>query len=134
MARPKKRRSNQPPPQRGGGAPGGMPDMQQLMQQAAQMQADMQQHQAELAEREFEASSGGGLVTAVVKGTGEVVSVTIDPSVLDPDDADLVGDLVVAAVNAALGEISSAASEALPDLGGLDLGALGGGLDGLLGG
>ncbi|HSG80168.1 MAG TPA: YbaB/EbfC family nucleoid-associated protein [Acidimicrobiia bacterium] len=135
MARPKNRRSNvpQPQPQRGG-AQGGMPDMQRLVQQATQMQAEMQQRQAEMAEREFEASSGGGVVTARVKGNGEVLAVTIDPAVLDPDDADLVGDLVVAAVNAAFAEAASAATENLPDLGGLDLGGLGGGLEGLLGG
>ncbi len=111
-----------------------MPNMQKLMQQAAQMQAEMQQRQAEMAEREFEASSRGGVVTARVRGNGEVLSVTIDPSVLDPDDADLVGDLVVAAVNAAFAEVASSAAEGLPDLGGLDLGGLGGGLEGLLGG
>ena len=112
---------------------GGMPNMQKLMQQAAAMQAEMQQRQADLATQEFEASAGGGVVTARVTGSGEVLSVTIDPSVLDPEDADLVGDLVVAAVNAAFGEAAAAASEGMPDLGGLDLGGLGG-IEGLLGG
>lgn len=103
--------------------------MQQLMQQAAEMQSQMQQKQAALAEETFEGSSGGGVVKAVVKGTGEVLSVTIDPMVLDPDDPEMVGDLVVAAINQAIGAIAESAAETMSpdlDLGGLDLGDLGG--------
>ncbi len=134
------KKGKRPPPGSGGfqprgGAPkqrGGMPDVQQLVQQAAQMQAQMQERQAALAEQTFEGSAGGGVVTAVVKGTGELVSVTIDPAVLDPDDPEMVGDLVVAAVNQALGAIrEEAASSMAPDV---DLGDLGlGDLGGLLG-
>jgi len=104
-----------------------MPDVQELMQQAAQMQAAVQQRQAELAEETFEGTAGGGVVTAVVKGNGEVVSVAIDPSVLDPDDPEMVGDLVVAAVNQAVAAAHEEAARSLdPGLGELDLGDLGG--------
>jgi hypothetical protein len=100
-------------------------DMRQLMQQAQKMQQEMQQAQADLADRTYEATSGGGVVKAVVKGTGDLVSVEFDPSVLDPDDPELVGDLVVAAVNAALKSASEDAGAAMGGLtGGLDLGGL----------
>ncbi len=103
--------------------------MQQLMRQAAEMQAQMQERQAALAEETFEGTSGGGVVKAVVKGTGEVLSVTIDPMVLDPDDPQLVGDLVVAAVNQAINAIAESAAESMApgmDLGNIDLSDLGG--------
>jgi DNA-binding YbaB/EbfC family protein len=107
-----------------------MPDINKLMQQAAEMQAEVQRRQAELAAATFDGSAGGGMVTATIKGTGELVSVTIDPAVLDPEDPEMVGDLVVAAVNAAHGAMAEEAGaslgidpESLPDLG--DLGGLG---------
>jgi DNA-binding YbaB/EbfC family protein len=120
-----------------------VPDLESLVKQAAEMQAQVQRRQAELAEQTFEGSSGGGVVKAVIRGTGELVSVTIAPEVLDPDDAEMVGDLVVAAVNAAHQSMAEAAGAtfgdldvagALGDLGGPgDLGNLGSGLDDLLG-
>ena len=96
------------------------------------MQAKMQEAQAAAEEQEFEGTAGGGVVKAVVRGSGDLVSVTFDPSVLDPDDPELVGDLVVAAVNQA----QAAAQEALAGgiseaAGGLNLDDLG--LGGLLG-
>lgn len=100
-------------------------DMRQLMQQAQKMQQEMQKTQADLAERTYEATAGGGVVKAVVKGTGDLVSVEFDPSVLDPDDPELAGDLVVAAVNAALKSAADEAGTAMGGLtGGLDLGGL----------
>jgi DNA-binding YbaB/EbfC family protein len=103
-----------------------MPDMQQLMQQAAEMQAQVQKQQAELAEQTFEGTAGGGVVTAHITGTGDVVSVDIDPSVLDPDDPELVGDLVVAALNQAMEAMRTSAASAvgLPGMGDVDLGSL----------
>ena len=103
------------------------------MRQALQMQAELAESQAHLAEKTFEGTSGGGVVTAVVRGDGELVSVTIEPKVLDPDDAELVGDLVVAAVNQALRYAAEAAKGSLSA--GIDLESLGGleGLSGLLG-
>ena len=107
----------------------GMPYVQALMAQAAEMQAAMADRQEELAGQTFEGSAGGGMVTAVLSGTGDLESVTIDPAVLDPDDPELVGDLVVAAVNQANAAMREAATAGmglpdlgdLPDLGGVDL-------------
>ncbi len=103
------------------------------MRQAAHMQADLVENRVRLAEETYRGTAGGGVVTAVVRGDGEVVSVTIDPVVLDPEDAELVGDLVVAALNQALRAAGDAAGEAFA--GGLDLESLRGleGLSGLLG-
>ena len=101
------------------------PDMRQLMKQAQKMQEQLATAQAELAEREFSGSAGGGVVTAIVKGSGEVLAVNIDPSVIDPDDPEMLGDLVVAAVNTALRGVSDVAAEQMGGLtGGLDLGGL----------
>ena len=106
--------------------PGRMPgNMNQLMQQAQRMQAEMQQQQAELLTKTFSGTSGGGVVTAVVRGDGSLDKVTIDPAVLD--DAVMVGDLVVAAVNQALKALKALSTEAgggLESLEGLDLGGL----------
>ncbi len=89
------------------------------------MQEQLATAQAELAEREFLGSAGGGVVTAIVKGSGEVLTVTIDPSVIDPDDPEMLGDLVVAAINTALRGVSDVAAEQMGGLtGGLDLGGL----------
>jgi len=99
--------------------------MRQLMQQAQKMQAELARQQEELAEKTYEATSGGGVVKASVKGSGQLLEVTFDPSVLDPDDPELVGDLVVAAVNAALELASQDAGAAMGGLaGGMDLGGL----------
>ncbi|MBT8197899.1 MAG: YbaB/EbfC family nucleoid-associated protein [Acidimicrobiia bacterium] len=105
---------------------GRMPkDLRNMMQQAQQMQAAMAEKQAEVADKTFSGSAGGGVVTAVVKGSGELVSVELDPAVLDPDDPELVGDLVVAAVNAAMASANEEMSSALGGLtGGMDLGGL----------
>ncbi|MBI5454302.1 MAG: YbaB/EbfC family nucleoid-associated protein [Deltaproteobacteria bacterium] len=73
-----------------------------LMRQAQKMQEKMAEIQKELAGRTIEASAGGGMVTATVNGAQEVVSVKIDPSVVDPKDIDMLQDLVTAAVNEGL--------------------------------
>ena len=93
------------------GMPGsGMPH-RQATRSAAETQAAVNGKQQALAGETFEGSAGGGMVTAVVTGTGEVVSVKIDPSVLDPDDPELVGDLVVAAINQALAAMREEAAD-----------------------
>jgi DNA-binding YbaB/EbfC family protein len=100
--------------------------MQQMMKQVQQLQAQMEAAQAELAEAEVEASAGGGLVTAKVTGTGEIVSVSIDPKAVDPDDAETLGDLVVAAVRSAQEAAQKLQQDTLGPLAGA-----GGGIPGL---
>lgn len=99
--------------------------MRQLLKQAQEMQSRLAAAQAELAEGHFEGSAGGGMVKAVVSGANRVVSVTISPEVIDPSDPEMLGDLVVAAVNQAMLSASVAAEQRLGGLaGGLDLGGL----------
>ena len=75
-----------------------------MMKQAQQMQKKMGQMQEELAEKEFEASVGGGKVTVVANGAGEVSSIKIDPSVVDPEDVEMLEDLVLSGVKQAIGQ------------------------------
>ncbi|MBU0679950.1 MAG: YbaB/EbfC family nucleoid-associated protein [Proteobacteria bacterium] len=77
-------------------------DMNAIMQQAQQFQHKMTEMQAELADKTVSASVGGGMVTAVVNGRHEVVSITIEKEVITPDDPGMLQDLVAAAVNAAM--------------------------------
>lgn len=89
------------------------------------MQAQIQSAQEELAAKTYEGTAGGGVVKAVVLGSGDLVSVEFDPSVLDPDDPEMAGDLVVAAVNQALAAVAADAAESMGGLpGGMDLGGL----------
>lgn len=76
--------------------------IQALMKQANQMQAKMKKLQDELAEREYEGTSGGGAVTAKLKGESELVALKIDKDVLDGDDVEMLEDLILTAVNEAL--------------------------------
>ena len=88
-----------------GGFPGGMGggmNMQKMMMQAQKMQLEMSKAQEEIKEMTFEASAGGGMVKAVAKGTMTIESLTIDPAAVDPDDAEMLQDMVLAAVNEAL--------------------------------
>jgi DNA-binding YbaB/EbfC family protein len=105
---------------------GRMPkDMRSLMQQAQKMQEELQKTQSDLSDRTYEATAGGGVVKATVRGSGELLSVEFDPAVLDPEDPEMAGDLVVAAVNAALKMASDDAGTAMGGLAdGLDLGGL----------
>jgi hypothetical protein len=105
-----------------------MPDMQAILQQAQAMQQQLMSAQQELAEAEVIGTAGGGLVTAVVSGSGELKRLDIDPKVVDPDDVETLADLIVAAVRDANTEAQSlAASKMGPLAGGLggDLGGLG---------
>ena len=87
-----------------GGFPGmmGGGNMQQLARQAAKLQQQLQDAQEQLAAREYEAASGGGMVTARVNGKHELLSLAIKPEAVDPDDVEMLEDLVMAAVNEAL--------------------------------
>lgn len=105
---------------------GRMPkDMRQLMEQAQQIQEQLAHTQQQLAEKTYRGTAGGGAVVATVKGSGELVMVEFDPSVLDPEDPEMAGDLVVVAVNQAMRAASEDAGQAMGGLaGGLDLGGL----------
>ena len=104
-------------------------DPNQLMQQVAQMQAEMAKAQNALAAEQVVGTAGGGAVTASVTGSGELVSITLSPDVVDPTDVEMLQDLIVAAVSEAL-----RASRTLQEsrLGGIAGGMAGGlGLPGL---
>jgi DNA-binding YbaB/EbfC family protein len=110
-----------------------MPNMQQMMQQVQKMQRDMEQAQEQLREESVEASAGGGMVSVKVSGDLRVQEVRIDPSAVDPDDLEILSDMVLAAVNEALRMAQELAESKLGGAtAGLDLGALGGlGLPGM---
>jgi DNA-binding YbaB/EbfC family protein len=102
--------------------------MGNLQRMALQMQQEMERIQSELGEAEVEGSAGGGVVRAVVTGKQSLVSVTIDPTAVDPADVEMLQDLVTAAVNDALDASRRLAEQKMGALS-----ALGGGLGGLLG-
>ena len=105
-----------------GGGYGGMNQMQ-MMKQAQKMQQDLMKMQEELEQANYTATSGGGVVTAVVSGKRELVSLEIDPEAVDPEDVEMLQDLVVAAVNEALHKAEDAAAQNMSKLtGGLNLG------------
>jgi DNA-binding YbaB/EbfC family protein len=101
------------------------PDMRQIMQQAQKMQEQLAKAQEELAAARFEGSAGGGVVTAVVTGGPELVEVKISRDVVDPEDVEMLEDLVVAAVRQAMEAAVEAANSQLGGLtGGMDMGGL----------
>ena len=95
---------------------GGQPNMQALMRQAQKMQDDMQRAKKEIEESEFTASVGGGMVTVVMGGDRKVKSIDIKPQIVDPDDIEMLQDLIVAGVNDALSQITKMESEKMPQL------------------
>ncbi len=100
-------------------------DMNALMKQAQQMQEQMQRAQAEAANEVAEASAGGGMVTVRANGAGALVEVRLDPRAVDPDDPEMLADMVLAAANEALRSAQAAVEAKLrsqmPDLGALGL-------------
>jgi nucleoid-associated protein EbfC len=122
-----------PSRQRGGAAKAGKPNVQGMMAQVQRMQQDMEAAQAQLAQETVSASSGGGMVSVVVTGDLRVTSVTIAPEAVDPEDVEMLADMVTAAVNEGLRAAQElAASRMGGATEGLDLGGLGGlGLPGL---
>ena len=104
--------------------PGGLPDMQQILAQAQQMQEQLLSAQEELAEAEVTGTAGGGLVSATVSGAGELKSLVIDPKAVDPEDTETLADLIVAAVRDAGGKAQQLAADKMGPL----AGGLGGGL------
>lgn len=111
-----------------GGFPGGaMPgNMNNLMKQAQKMQRQMEEKTKELEEKTFGATAGGGAVSVTVSGKKEVLSVKLSEEVVDPDDIEMLEDLVVAAVNEALRKQEEASQQIMGSLAG-GLGGLGGG-------
>ncbi len=109
------------------------PNMQQMLQQVQKMQREMEEAQEALRHEAVEGSAGGGVVRVQVSGDLQVRSVTIAPEAVDPEDVEMLGDMVLAAVNEALRAAQELAGAKLGGAtGGLDLGALGGlGLPGL---
>jgi nucleoid-associated protein EbfC len=110
-----------------------MPNVQQMMQQVQKMQKDMELAQQELKSEVVEASAGGGMVTVKISGDLEVREVRIDPAAVDPEDVEILSDMVLAAVNEALRMAQELAERKMGGAtAGLDLGGLGGlGLPGL---
>ncbi len=96
-----------------GGFPGGaMPgNMSNLMKQAQRMQRQMEEGQKELETKEFTAAAGGGAVEAVVNGKKEILSIKLSEEVVDPEDIEMLQDLIVAAVNEALRKAEDASAE-----------------------
>ena len=96
-----------------------------MMKQVQKMQQDMQKMQEELENREYDATVGGGMVKAVVNGKHSVLRVEIDPEAVDPEDVEMLQDMVVAAVNEAMRKAEADASAGMSKLtGGLNLGGL----------
>ena len=95
-----------------GGGFGGM-NLNQLMKKAKKMQADMEKSQTELAAKEFDASVGGGAVYVKVSGNKEVKEITIKKEAVDPDDVEMLQDLILSCVNEALRKVDSAQAQEL---------------------
>ena len=104
--------------------------MNKMMQEAQRMQAELAKAQEEAAGEIVEASAGGGMVTVKANGAGEVVEIAIDPRAIDPDDPELLADMVLAAVNEALRSSRSLMESKMSGLIPGDLGGLGGLLPG----
>ncbi|MBE5890821.1 MAG: YbaB/EbfC family nucleoid-associated protein [Lachnospiraceae bacterium] len=100
---------------RGGGFPGmGMPgNMNNLMKQAQKMQRQMEEAQKNLEELEMTAAAGGGVVEVTVSGKKEVTKIKIDPEAVDPDDVEMLEDLIMAATNEALRKIEEASQQSM---------------------
>ena len=106
------------------GMPGGM-NQAAMMKQAQKMQQEMLRMQEEQEKKTFTAKSGGGMVTASVNGKHELVELTIDPEAIDPDDVELLQDMVIAAVNEAMRTADAEAASNMSRLtGGLNLGGM----------
>ncbi|MGN0361569.1 MAG: YbaB/EbfC family nucleoid-associated protein [Bilifractor sp.] len=109
-----------------GGFQGGMPgNMNNLMKQAQRMQRKLEEQAKEMESREFTASAGGGAVSVTVTGKKEVTKVTISPEAADPEDVEMLEDLIVAATNEALRQVDAAQAEQMGSITG-GMGNLGG--------
>lgn len=139
--KPRKKKPHRPSGSRIGGTGGmggaGGPNMNQMLQQVQQMQEEMAAAQAALASQTVEGSAGGGMVKAEANGRQQILNVKINPECVDPDDVEMLEDLVLAAVSDALEKSAALAADALQgpmggmDLGGIDFDSLGIDLSGL---
>ena len=121
------RRRGDPSRERGQPLMPKQPNMNQMLQQVQKMQADMMKAQEALASETIEASAGGGMVTVTITGDLQVKDIKIDPEAIDPEDPELLQDMVLAAVNEAIRQAQELAATRMGGLtGGMDLGALGG--------
>ncbi len=93
------------------GMGGGPSNMQSMIKQAQKMQEDMAAKQEELEAREYDVAAGGGVVNVKINGKKEVLSVRIDPEVVDPDDVETLEDLIIAAMNEAIKTVESVSAE-----------------------
>ncbi|MGN1155192.1 MAG: YbaB/EbfC family nucleoid-associated protein [Agathobacter sp.] len=108
-----------------GGFPGGMPgNMNNLMKQAQRMQRQMEEAQKQMEEMEMTATAGGGAVEVTVSGKKEVLKVKLSQEVVDPDDIEMLEDLIVAATNEALRKVEEASQQSMSKI----TGGLGGGM------
>lgn len=98
-----------------GGMPGGM-DMNRILKQAQEMQNQMMEAQESLKDEEVEASAGGGMVKVKISGDLEIREVTIDPDAVDPEDVDMLSDMVQAAVNEAIRSAQQLAESKMPQM------------------
>ena len=105
---------------RRGGFPGGMPgNMNNLMKQAQRMQRQMEESKKALEEKEFTATSGGGAVEVVVSGKKDLKSITISPDAVDPDDVEMLQDMILVAVNEAMKQVDEESEKLFGGMGGL---------------
>ena len=101
-------------------------DMKKMMKQAQKMQRDAAAAQQEIAAMTFEASAGGGMVKATATGEMAITDITIDPAAVDPEDVEMLQDMVILAVNDVLRQVDEDANQTVSKLtGGLNLGAFG---------
>ena len=109
---------------RRGGLPGGMPgNINNIMKQAQKMQKQMEEAQAQLEESSYTATSGGGAVEVTISGKKEITSIKFDPEVVDPDDIEMLEDLIVAATNVALRKMEEISQQSMSKItGGMGMG------------
>lgn len=113
---------------RGGFPGGGMPgNMANLMKQAQKMQRQMEEQAKEMETKEFTAAAGGGAVEATVSGAKQLLKLKLDQEVVDPDDVEMLEDLIVAAINEAMGKVDESSASAMSKL----TGGMGGQIPGL---
>ena len=97
---------------------GGMGNMSDMLKKAQKMQEEMAATQAALEEREYEVSAGGGAVTVKINGKHEILALDIQPDVVDPDDVEMLSDILIAAINEAIKKVDSVSEEEMSKISG----------------